>query len=1499
MNYKYVSKILATAASGALVLLANVSVGADYQTTVLSDSPAGYWRLGEMPNTLGDIPVINSGSLGATADGVYGGYVGRQEDGALAGSADKANRFWGNIAEVSRVTLGSASSFNFTGNGVAMPFTLEVWAKPMSAPSGSQRMIANGSAGQGYGFSLQGNNTLRLTAFGVADVTSDVYAPAFVSNTWYHLVFVRSNVSAYFFVNGVQLGARKTLNNIVTTANPLTLGRTAAGAEPFTGVLDEPAVYSTNLAAAQILAHYQAGTNNGAGYNSVILADNPIGYWRLNEPAKIESTSVVANSGAAGSAGTGAVFGSLNSIAGGLPTPLVAEANSAMNFPGPDGRIDVPWNAALNTPSYTVECWAKMDSWANVHLSPVTSRQSGVGGTRGFILYAAPATVTGLYTNRPRWEFWSGTSTAFNAVNGGGADVETNKWTHLVGTYDAASKVMALYVDGALARGLINVTHAPNLLTPLRIGAGSSELTFGQYHWRGGLDEVAVYPTALSPQRVQAHYEAALGVSPGVTAAPGVLVQPQGQTNWAPYPVTVSCVVTGSLPMQFQWFNVSPDGLATNTVPNATNMVLVLDPTNPAQNGNYYLAATNALGGTETAWAYVEITPLTAPAFAINAPATVPVYAGGTSGIPAIAVGTPPMNYQWQSNSVNIAGATNSILALPNVQAPYASATFQSKASNPVSTTTSDPAQLNVLTPPASTYAAVATSLGPLAYWRLGETTGILAFDYWGGHPAFYSNVLQGAASGALSQDDDGGVVVMGAGSFVRTLEVQPFNFTGTQPFTLAAWVNVNQFPTSNGRARLFSNRWLVGGTGGYGLAFLNNNTLRFTGFGVADADASVSSFTAGQWYHVAAVRSNTTVYLYINGVLANSGTVNNINPTIYPLQLGGNPNFASATDGESLDGSVDDAAVFNRALSSSEISALYTARYGSLLPPSITKAPTPAVVYAGGTARFQVEAAGSQPLTYQWKTNGIAINGATSPSLVLAGVPLGLNGVNCTVTIANQAGSITSPNALITVQQPAGYTAAVVADNPVALWRLGESAGPVVYDSWGGYNGSDNFAVAYNSPGALANDANTAVSFAGLGKLDVPYAPALNTTVYSVECWARVTGGEGTYRCVVNTRDEIVGGYQKGFIIYATVDNIWSFWTSFSGAGAGWQILNGPAVVLNEWTHLAAVYDGSSKYFYVNGALVGTAEISAVPNNIRPLRIGAGRPESDVGDYFFIGDIDEVAVYNKVLPSDRIEYHYGLGKYSDDTAPFITQQPVATTVQVGSPATLTARAGGSPLLRSQWLKDGAPIPQATNATLTLTPATYGDNGMYALRAANSIGTVDSAPAKLAVLPPPAFAFVTNDLVLHLKFDNDYLDVSGRGNHATAINFPSFVPGVVGANALRYNTDITGGQYNYATLGTPPDLQFSSNVNFSVSYWVRFTGTPGDLPFLCNAVASYGGFGFTFAPSYAAGGWSWSLGNGAGFVGVYGAANSINNGNWHHLLHTFDRTGSVATAVTC
>jgi len=70
---------------------------------------------------------------------------------------------------------------------------------------------------------------------------------------------------------------------------------------------------------------------------------------------------------------------------------------------------------------------------------------------------------------------------------------------------------------------------------------------------------------------------------------------------------------------------------------------------------------------------------------------------------------------------------------------------------------------------------------------------------------------------------------------------------------------------------------------------------------------------------------------------------------------------------------------------------------------------------------------------------------------------------------------------------------------------------------------------------------------------------------------------------------------------------------------------------------------------------------------------------------------------------------------------------------------------------------------------------------------------------------------------------------------------------------------------------------------------IGFSG--GDLPFFTDAINSTFNPGFTFAPTYGSGGWALSLYDttGASGIGAYGDAGSINDGNWHHLVHVFDR----------
>ena len=88
---------------------------------------------------------------------------------------------------------------------------------------------------------------------------------------------------------------------------------------------------------------------------------------------------------------------------------------------------------------------------------------------------------------------------------------------------------------------------------------------------------------------------------------------------------------------------------------------------------------------------------------------------------------------------------------------------------------------------------------------------------------------------------------------------------------------------------------------------------------------------------------------------------------------------------------------------------------------------------------------------------------------------------------------------------------------------------------------------------------------------------------------------------------------------------------------------------------------------------------------------------------------------------------------FSPQIAPGIETPPAAQSVLAGANARLTGAATGAPPPTYQWLKDGAPIAGATEATLVLAGVQPSAAGAYAVRATNSSGTVTSGPAALAV----------------------------------------------------------------------------------------------------------------------------------------------------------------------
>lgn len=104
-----------------------------------------------------------------------------------------------------------------------------------------------------------------------------------------------------------------------------------------------------------------------------------------------------------------------------------------------------------------------------------------------------------------------------------------------------------------------------------------------------------------------------------------------------------------------------------------------------------------------------------------------------------------------------------------------------------------------------------------------------------------------------------------------------------------------------------------------------------------------------------------------------------------------------------------------NRGSSPYVISLLGNYTTSQAAAPAVTDQPKSLTVPAGASATFSVAVAGSEPFTYQWRRDSIAIVGATNATLTLAGVQSSQAG-SYSVVVSNSSGSATSSNAVLTV---------------------------------------------------------------------------------------------------------------------------------------------------------------------------------------------------------------------------------------------------------------------------------------------------------------------------------------------------------------------------------------------------------------------------------------------------------------------------------------------------
>jgi sugar lactone lactonase YvrE len=165
-----------------------------------------------------------------------------------------------------------------------------------------------------------------------------------------------------------------------------------------------------------------------------------------------------------------------------------------------------------------------------------------------------------------------------------------------------------------------------------------------------------------------------------------------------------------------------------------------------------------------------------------------------------------------------------------------------------------------------------------------------------------------------------------------------------------------------------------------------------------------------------------------------------------------------------------------------------------AILPPTVSTAPASVTVNQGQSTTLSVSVAGTEPFTYQWRRNGVAIEGATGASLALSAVQAAAAG-SYTVTITNAAGSVTSAAGVLTVN-----TAPVITQQPRSVAVLSGSPATLSVAA----SGSSSFTYQWRKYGvAISGATGASLALAGsagdAGNYDVQVSNSLGTATSAV----------------------------------------------------------------------------------------------------------------------------------------------------------------------------------------------------------------------------------------------------------------------------------------------------------------------------------------------------------------------------------------------------------------
>lgn len=954
-------------------------------------------------------------------------------------------------------------------------------------------------------------------------------------------------------------------------------------------------------------------------YDRTVMADRPLGYWRLGDSS---GGTTVAMVGPNASYGGGYTLNEAGALAN--------DGATSVKFNGTDGGASSGLTfPAGTTVGVTMECWVKFNALGDqIHSFLLWGDQTPNRSYAWLFWDHRTGSADELVL-----QFWTSTNGYVWAV----ADwaPTTGVWYHVVAAHDYSAETVRFYIDGVLLSTYDSSANA----TPTAIAANES-ICLGAYgdnnglyaHFMNGwMQEAAIYGHALSAYHVAAHYragrpskriplyEGASFFAPldepsgspkdligGLTGtANGTLTYRNrvsdemyglgdfaSTSNYLTFPDDAALDVgDGPVSIAF-WMRRDSDtgtwqivlnkgsgayavtiGGATGDYADRITFGKALQATLfftenwvvPADGSWHHYVVTRSAAGVGNTKFYVDSVDVGATEYASQGNLTI----GDT---------TSPLEIGREGASSPLTGKVSHLGIWKRVLSP---------------------AEVKRLYLAGRGYAAtILGTPGLSAYWRLGETSGTTAYDAAGTSAlnGTYGGTYTLGATGLIRDDPDPGVSAVYAGR-VDFPASQPLIHPGNT-FSAEFWVDLSTVNTT----MCF---WSSGATGDVYLGITDTNKFRLRARGTQDIFVTTATFATGK-YHVVFTKEGATSRIYVNGV-DQAGTT-----TDYTLSPGTTaPRAMMDTDGsDGLYGTLDEIAIYNRALTAAEVRAHYML---------------------------------GRPLsTLQNLIRAVSDTLSTLTDAI--GRRLGTQNV---------------------------YRDTVLADSPVSYWRLGEPSG-VFVDS-AGDNDLTAVGTVTRSVESGVPDPDDAISLPGgnghYAADTTPTGLPTGGSARTIEAWVRLSTKQD-YNCIAEygtfgsgtSFGVFVTTVNDSSLVYLATGNNDINWTPTAG-----QFVDGRwhhvVVVLHDSTHASAYLDGVSSWDEGNGQRTINAVNTAI--DTWGIRVGA-----NVWGDSFDGALDEVAIYGYALTQTQIERHYrvgysSLGRSVSDTIGSLTDSLVGLKIKI------------------------------------------------------------------------------------------------------------------------------------------------------------------------------------------------------------------------------------------